>query len=88
MVINHQWSISNSCIALFESKCVIFIVFVVVIFGKWPKIVLRGGQIQKIVNIEGFKGFQGVKNAYIHSTNGCTHGTMDMLSSYMHRPPI
>ena len=72
---------------MFESKCVICIVFLV-IFGKWPKIVLRGGQIQKIVNIEGFKGFQGVKNAYIHSTNGSTHETMDILSSYMHRPPI
>ena len=62
--------------------------FCLVIFCKWPKIVLRGGQIQKIVNIEGFKYLQGVKNAYIHSTNGCTHETMDILSSYMHRPPI
>ena len=87
MVINHQWSISNSCIALFESKCAIFIVLFV-IFGKWPKIVLRGGQIQKIVNIEGFKGFQGVKNPYTNSTNGFTHESMVILSLHMHSPHI
>ena len=63
---------------MFESKCVIFIVFFV-IFGKWPKIVLRGGQIQKIVNIEGFKRFQCVKNAYLHSTNGLTPETRVIL---------
>ena len=30
----------------------------------------KGGQIQKIVNIEGFKGFHGVKYAYTSITNG------------------
>ena len=48
----------------------------------------KGGQIQKIVNIEGFKGFQGVENAYIHSTNGFTPETMVILRSLMHRSPI
>ena len=48
----------------------------------------KGGQNQKIVNIEGFKSFQCVKNAYIHSTNGSPHETMDILGSYMYRPPI
>ena len=48
----------------------------------------KGGQIQKIMNIEGFKGFQGVKNAYISSVNGFTHETIVILSSYMHKSPI
>ena len=33
----------------------------------------KGGQIQKIVDIEGFKGFHGVEDAYTSSTNGFTH---------------
>ena len=48
----------------------------------------KGGQIQKIVNIEGSKGFHGVKYAYTSSTNGFTHETMIILSSHMHIPPI
>ena len=52
--------------------------------NKWPK----GGQIQKIVNIEGFKGFHGVKYAYTSSINRFTHDKIVILSSYMHRPNI
>ena len=48
----------------------------------------KGGQIQKIGNIEGFKGFHCVKYAYTTSTNGFIHGTIVILSSHMHRHPI
>ena len=48
----------------------------------------KGGRIQKIVNIEGSKGFNGVKYAYASSKNGFKHETMVILSSHMHRPHI
>ena len=36
------------------------------------------------MNIEGFNAFHGVKYAYTSSTNGFTHVTTVILSSYMH----
>ena len=45
-------------------------------------------QIQKIVNIEGFKGFHCTKYAYTSSINGFTHEQIVILSSHMHRPYI
>ena len=46
----------------------------------------KGGKIQKIVNIEGSKGFHCVKYAYASSKNGFKLETMVILNSHMHRP--
>ena len=47
----------------------------------------KGGQIQKIVNIEGFKGFHGVKYAYtssiIYTINRFTHDKIVILCYFM-----
>ena len=40
------------------------------------------------MNIEGFNGFHGVKYANASSTNGFSHVTMVILSSYMRRLSI
>ena len=40
------------------------------------------------MNIEGFKDFHGVKDAYTKTTNGFTYETMVILGSHMHIPPI
>ena len=48
----------------------------------------KWGQIQKIDNIEIFKGFKCVKYAYISNTNGFAPETIVILSSHMHISPI